>query len=105
MFEFSLSWPPAVCMEAFSYKQLVLIATHCHVTIELVKYPILLHILLHKSKYGYNASVPIFPGCHSQGKSEREALANIKDAIRVYLTMEGQELGAVRLREVEVSLA
>ncbi|MBI2100456.1 MAG: type II toxin-antitoxin system HicB family antitoxin [Candidatus Vogelbacteria bacterium] len=66
-----------------------------------MKYP----ILLHKSKYGYSVSAPSLPGCHSQGKNEREALANIKDAIRVYLTMERQELGAVRLSEVEVALA
>lgn len=66
-----------------------------------MKYP----ILLHKSKYGYSVSVPSLPGCHSQGENEREALVNIKDAIRVYLRMEQRELGAVRLREVEVAFA
>ena len=69
--------------------------------IKSMKYP----ILLHKSKYGYSASVPSLPGCHSQGRSEREALNNVKDAIRVYLAMERRELGAVRLREVEVAFA
>ena len=71
------------------------------VTIKLMKYP----ILLHKSKYGYSVSVPNLPGCNSQGRSEREAIANIKDAIRVYLAMERRELGAVKLREVEVAFA
>ena len=71
------------------------------VTIKLMKYP----ILLHNSKYGYSVSVPNLPGCHSQGRSEREAIANIKDAIRVYLAMERRELGAVKLREVEVAFA
>ncbi|MFH1170371.1 MAG: type II toxin-antitoxin system HicB family antitoxin [Candidatus Vogelbacteria bacterium] len=66
-----------------------------------MKYP----ILLYKSKYGYSASVPSLPGCHSQGKNEREALTNIKDAIYVYLKMERQELGAVRFREVEIAFA
>ena len=66
-----------------------------------MKYP----ILLYKSKYGYSVSAPSLPGCHSQGRSECEALDNIKDAIRVYLKMERRELGAVRLREVEVAFA
>jgi len=66
-----------------------------------MKYP----ILLHKSKYGYSVSAPSLPGCHSQGQSEREALVNIKDAIRVYLAMEQRELGAVKLCEVEVAFA
>ena len=65
-----------------------------------MKYP----TLLYKNKYGYSISVPSLPGCHSQGKTEREALANIKDAIRVYLAMERREFGAVRMREVEVAL-
>jgi len=49
--------------------------------------------LLQKSKHGYSVSVPSLPGCHSQGRSEREALANIKDAIRIYLDMERRESG------------
>ncbi|MEK7209064.1 MAG: type II toxin-antitoxin system HicB family antitoxin [Patescibacteria group bacterium] len=66
-----------------------------------MKYP----ILLHKSEYGYSASAPSLPGCHSQGKNEREAIVNIKDAIRVYLAIERQELGATKWREVEVAFA
>jgi len=34
----------------------------------------------------------IVPGCHSQGKTEREALTNIKDAILTYLDTERAEL-------------
>lgn len=75
--------------------------TFCCGMIKSMKYP----VLLHKSKYGYSVSAPSLPGCHSQGKSEREALVNIKDAIRVYLAMERRELGAMRLGEVEVALA
>jgi len=43
--------------------------------------------ILRKTQYGYDAHVPALPGCHSQGETEREALANIKDAIRIYLLM------------------
>lgn len=46
-----------------------------------MKYP----VVVHKSKYGYDVRCPIFPGCHSQGDTLKEALKNIEDAIRVYL--------------------
>ena len=38
--------------------------------------------IVHKSKYGYDIHVPALPGCHSQGNTEKEALENIKDAIK-----------------------
>ena len=31
------------------------------------------------------ASCPIFAGCHSQGKTREEAIANISEAIRGYI--------------------
>ena len=34
---------------------------------------------------GYAIWVPGLPGCWSQGKTEKEALENIKDAIQAYL--------------------
>jgi predicted RNase H-like HicB family nuclease len=34
---------------------------------------------------GYSIWVPGLPGCWSQGKTEQEALENIKDAIQAYL--------------------
>jgi len=62
-------------------------------------------VILHKSKYGYDAHVPTLPGCHSQGKTEKETLANIKDAIRTYVEMEKSELKDSSVREVEVAIA
>ena len=35
---------------------------------------------------GYVASVPMLPGCHSEGKTVEEALVNVKEAIGAYLT-------------------
>lgn len=34
---------------------------------------------------GYTALVPILPGCISEGDTRDEALANIREAIEVYL--------------------
>jgi predicted RNase H-like HicB family nuclease len=42
-------------------------------------------ILIEPSEEGYAASVPALPGCHSQGRTEQEALENAEDAIREYL--------------------
>ena len=40
---------------------------------------------IQKTDEGYAISVPGLPGCWSQGKTEKEALENIKDAIQAYL--------------------
>jgi predicted RNase H-like HicB family nuclease len=40
---------------------------------------------LKKTSEGYSVWVPGLPGCWSQGKTEKEALENIKDAIEAYL--------------------
>ena len=40
---------------------------------------------LQKPEEGYSVWVPGLPGCWSQGKTEAEALENIKDAIKAYL--------------------
>lgn len=34
---------------------------------------------------GYTVSVPLLPGCISEGDTKEEALANIKEAIEVYI--------------------
>ncbi|MEE9295949.1 MAG: type II toxin-antitoxin system HicB family antitoxin [Phycisphaerae bacterium] len=34
---------------------------------------------------GYVATVPVLPGCVSQGRTKRDALKNIKEAIEVYV--------------------
>ncbi|MEK7656584.1 MAG: type II toxin-antitoxin system HicB family antitoxin [Elusimicrobiota bacterium] len=43
--------------------------------------------VVHKSKFGYDIHCPALPGCHSQGDTKKEALKNIRDAIRAYLLM------------------
>ena len=34
---------------------------------------------------GYTVTVPLLPGCISEGDTKEEALANIKEAIEVYM--------------------
>lgn len=36
---------------------------------------------------GFVADVPMLPGCMSQGRSEQEALDNIREAIKGYLAV------------------
>ena len=42
-------------------------------------------VLEQEADGGYVASVPALPGCVSEGNSRAEALANIREAIEVYL--------------------
>ena len=45
-----------------------------------------LHVIIEKDEQGYYvAEVPALPGCLSQGKTEKEAIANIKEAIEGWL--------------------
>ena len=60
-------------------------------------------IALRKSDEGYSVSVPGLPGCWSQGATEQDALENIKDAIREYLTAREELLEGAVVREVEVA--
>jgi predicted RNase H-like HicB family nuclease len=42
-------------------------------------------ILERESDGGFVASVPVLPGCISQGNTREEAMANIKEAVDLYL--------------------
>jgi predicted RNase H-like HicB family nuclease len=45
-----------------------------------------LHVVIEKDEAGYFvAEVPALPGCLSQGKTRKEALDNIKEAIEGWL--------------------
>ena len=61
-------------------------------------------IALHHSEEGYSVSVPGLPGCWSQGANEKEAVENIRDAIREYLSVVEEQLRGEEIREVEVTL-
>jgi predicted RNase H-like HicB family nuclease len=42
-------------------------------------------VALHRGDEGISVSVLALPGCWSEGNTEEEALANIRDAIQEYL--------------------
>ncbi len=63
-----------------------------------MKYP----VALTKSEEGFSISCPGLPGCWSQGATEEEALANIRDAICEYLDVAKELAGRENLREVEI---
>ncbi|GEM_PF-415751 len=67
----------------------------------------ILPITLEQDEDGYIvASCPVLPGCHSQGKTDEEAIANIKEAIRGYtasMRRHGEQIPRIKeVREVEV---
>ena len=61
-------------------------------------------IALQRSEEGYSVSVLGLPGCWSQGATEAEAVANIADAIREYLSARDDLIGGSEMREIEVAV-
>ena len=63
-----------------------------------MKYP----VALTKTEEGYSVCCPGLPGCWSQGTTEEEALANIRDAIQEYLEVARELASEAQAREVDV---
>lgn len=64
-------------------------------------------VTLEQDEDGYiTVSCPVFPGCHSQGRTDEEAVTNIKEAIRGYIASmrrHGEIVPDIKeVREVEV---
>ncbi len=58
-------------------------------------------IVIEKDEYGYYAYCPELEGCQTQGDSLEEVLANIKEAIELYLeTLQPEEKTACLSREI-----
>jgi len=62
-------------------------------------------VSLKKTEEGYSVWVPGLPGCWSQGKSEKESLENIRDAIEGYLEVVHKLTADQETRYVEVANA
>jgi predicted RNase H-like HicB family nuclease len=61
-------------------------------------------VVLQQSDEGFSVSVPGLPGCWSQGQTEAEALDNVRDAIREYLSVVSELTAGANVREVEVTV-
>lgn len=61
-------------------------------------------VAIHRSDEGFSVSVPGLPGCWSQGGTEDEAIENIRDAIREYLSVVDEQLRGEDVREVDVTV-
>lgn len=61
-------------------------------------------VVLEESEEGFAVSVPGLPGCHSQGATEAEALANIADAIREYLDVVQELIQSSGAKQAEVEV-
>lgn len=49
------------------------------------------YVVIEEGEDGYLiADVPELPGCHTQGKTKEELIANVKEAIELYLEVEGK---------------
>lgn len=59
-------------------------------------------VVLDQSEEGYAASVLGLPGCHTQGATEEEALANAAIAIKEYLEAVRELARGKAAREIEV---
>jgi predicted RNase H-like HicB family nuclease len=59
-------------------------------------------VSIKKTEEGYSTWCPGLPGCWSQGKTEEEALENIKDAIKGYIETSDDLIKDKQTRLVEV---
>lgn len=59
--------------------------------------------MLTLTPFHISVSVPGLPGCWSQGATEQEAVENIRDAIRDYLSVVEEQLRGEQIREIEVA--
>ena len=71
---------------------------------------LMLPVILESDEDGYFASCPALQGCYSQGETYEEAMANIKDAMRLHIEdrrAHGEEVPepvSVSLSTVEVTV-
>lgn len=61
-------------------------------------------IRLLQTAEGWSVSCLDLPGCHSQGESREEALANIREAIGLWLEVEAEEAGVKHVETLELAV-
>ena len=67
------------------------------------------HVILEHNETGrYTVTIPALPGCISEGDTKKEALANIKEAIELYiesLDADGEPIPEDNIEEALVKVA
>ncbi len=61
-------------------------------------------VVIIESEEGFAVSCPALRGCHSQGKTKDEAIANIRSAIQDWLEAEGDEKSVFSISEETVTV-
>ena len=61
-------------------------------------------IQLWETDEGWSVSCPDLRGCHSQGSTREDAIANITEAIRLWLEVEAEENGIRSVETMEIAL-
>ena len=61
-------------------------------------------IRLLETDEGWSVSCLDLPGCHSQGDTRDEALANIREAIQLWLEVEAEEAGVETVETLELAV-
>jgi predicted RNase H-like HicB family nuclease len=61
-------------------------------------------VILREETEGYSAQVVELPGCISQGKNRKQALANIREAIEGYLEAFPEELDQLKRKRELVKI-
>ena len=61
-------------------------------------------IRLLDTEEGWSVSCLDLPGCHSQGETRDEALANIREAIGLWLEVEAEEAGVKQVETLELAI-
>ena len=61
-------------------------------------------VALRSSEEGFSVSVPGLPGCWSQGATEQEALAGIRDAVKDDLATVDDLLDDATIREIDIAV-
>ena len=59
-------------------------------------------VTLIETDESWSVSCPSLPGCHSEGATREEALANIKEAIQLWLEVQAEENGIKQIQTAEV---
>ena len=57
-----------------------------------------------ETEEGWSVSCLDLPGCHSQGDTRDEALANIREAIDLWLGVEAEEAGVKQVETLELAI-